>query len=187
MLDKNIAVPGDFLSTEEEYMSGKNTHVSEDGNVCSDSLGKSEIDNIEKSVSVKALKNVELLDVGTIVRAKVSMLKPNSVFVEILSAEKNGNKRVVPGAMAAIPVRNISRDYVEKLGDFFGVGDLVKAKISFYATYGTDLRTNEPELGVVKAFCKKCRKPLYLFGNQLKCRSCGSNESRKISNDYLLK
>jgi len=187
MSNKNIAVPGDFLSTEEEYIPGKNTYVSEEGDVCSDSLGKSEIDNTEKSVSVDSLKNVEMLDVGTTVYVKVSMIKPNSVFVEIIAAEKDGKKRVVPGAMAAIPVRNISRDYVEKLGDFFGVGDIVKAKVSFYAPYGTDLTTSEHDLGVIKAFCKKCRKPLYLFGKQLKCRSCGSNESRKISNDYMLK
>lgn len=187
MPDKNIAIPGDFLSTEEEYMPGKNTYVSEEGDVCSDSLGKSEIDTTEKSISVEKLKNVEILDIGTVVYARVSMLKPNSVFVEVFSAEKDGKKRVVPGAMAAIPVRNISREYVEKLGDFFGIGDIVKAKVSFYATYGLDLKTNEQELGVVKAFCKKCRKPLYLFEKQLKCRSCGSNEHRKISNDYMLK
>ena len=187
MSDKNIVMPGDFLSTEEEYMPGKNTYISEEGDICSDSLGKSEIDTTEKSISVEKLKNAELLDVGTVVHARVSMLKPNSVFVEIFSAEKDGKKRVVPGAMAAIPVRNISREYVEKLGDFFGIGDIVKAKIASYATYGTDLRTNEHELGVVKAFCKKCRKPLYLFEKQLKCRNCGSNEHRKIADDYMLK
>ncbi|MFH1240321.1 MAG: exosome complex RNA-binding protein Csl4 [Candidatus Diapherotrites archaeon] len=187
MSDKNIAFPGDFLSTEEEYMPGKNTYVSDEGDVCSDSLGKSEIDTTEKSVSVEKMKNIEMLDVGTIVYVRVSMLKPSSVFVEIFAAEKDGKKRVVPSAMAAIPVRNISREYVEKLGDFFGIGDIVKAKVSFYAPYGIDLRTNEQELGVIKAFCKKCRKPLYLFGKQLKCRSCASNEQRKIANDYMLK
>lgn len=187
MQDKNIVLPGDFLSTEEEYISGKNTYVSEEGDVCSDSLGKLDIDNKEKSVSVEKLKNAEILDVGTVVYARVSMLKPNSVFVEVFSAEKDGKKRVIPGAMAAIPVRNIAREYVERLGDFFGIGDIVKAKVSFYATHGLDLRTNEQELGVVKAFCKKCRKPLYLFGKQLKCQSCGSNEHRKIADDYMLK
>jgi len=88
---------------------------------------------------------------------------------------------------AMLPIRNVSRQYVESLRDNFRIGDLIKAKIARAGPLGIDLTTAEPGLGVIKAFCTRCRHPLHLFGRTLKCLGCGHTERRKVSKDYLLK
>lgn len=186
MAKKNVALPGDFISTEEEFIPGKNTFV-EEGEIRSDSLGSVDVNQKNKDVSVGKLRNVELMDADTMVYAQVTMVKSSGVFVELLYAEKNGKKRIISNSMAMIPARFISRSYVKNLSDCFRIGDVVKAKVAVFSPQGIDLRTNDPELGVVKAFCVKCRHPLGLFNGILKCTSCGNTENRKIADDYILK
>ena len=59
-----------------------------------------------------------------------------------------------------------------------------------------DLSTKREDLGLVKAFCKKCRHTLIKIeekpktnrgrmpNNNLKCTFCGNKEHRKIAQDY---
>ncbi|MEM4575406.1 MAG: RNA-binding protein, partial [Archaeoglobaceae archaeon] len=46
------------------------------------------------------------------------------------------------------------------------------------------LAIDEPEMGVIKAFCRSCRGELALIKGKLKCTRCGKEESRKLSNSY---
>lgn len=183
---KNLALPGDFLSTEEEFVAGKNAFDS-DGNIYSCSAGTIEADSKTKEISVKPAKEMHAVMPGSIVVGRVDFVKENAVNVEICNVA-GGERLVISQSAACLPVRNVSREYVEKLRDCFRTGDLIKARVAkVLPGNNIDLETNYPEFGVIKAFCSRCRQPLHLFGPSLKCLRCGSTERRKISRDYLLK
>ena len=185
-LKKKIALPGEFLSTEEEFVPGKNT-FEDNGEIFSGSTGPVEEDSKTKEISVNPASEPVKIRPGSVVFGRVEVVKDNSVSIEMQNVY-GMDKKVMASSFAVLPVRNVSRDYVERLRDFFKVGDLVKARVSkILPGNNIDLETNSPEFGVVKAFCSRCRKPLHLFGSSLKCISCGNTEGRKISKDYLLK
>ncbi len=185
-MEKKAVFPGDFLGYEEEFEPGINT-FEENGSILSDSVGRAVFDSKAKTVLVEKSRLVELIERDSVVIGRVITVKNSMVSVEIFSAEKNGRSQIVGSSFAAIPVRNIARSYVKEAKEFFKIGDIIKAKVAFITPYSVDLRTNDDDLGVIKAFCSSCRSPLTLFGGVLKCQGCGCSEKRKLSSDYLLK
>ncbi len=186
-LKKKVALPGEFLSTEEEFIPGKNT-FEENGEIFSGSTGLVKEDLQTKEISVKPVPEQVKISPGSIIFGRVEVVKDSSVLIEMQNVF-GADKKVMCSSFAVLPVRNVSRDYVERLRDFFKIGDLVKARVSkILPGNNIDLETSSSsDFGVIKAFCSRCRKPLHLFGSSLKCISCGNTEGRKISNDYLLK
>ncbi len=182
---KEIVVPGEFLSFEEEFMAGKNAFEDDEGNVFSSKLGVKELDEKEREVSVKELKQVnEILKPGNILFCQVALVKESFVVLSILSAENNGKEMIVPFASAKLMISNVSRSHINFLSDAFRTGDLVKVKVTNITKYGIDVTTSFPELGVIRAFCTKCRGPLGLYDKILKCPKCGSIEKRKLSTEF---
>ncbi len=185
-LKKKVVSPGEFLSTEEEFIPGKNT-FEENGEIFSGSTGLVVEDLKSKEISVKPSSEPVKIRPGSVIFGRVEVVKDSSVLVEMQNVY-GADKKVFTSSFAVLPVRNVSRDYVERLRDFFKVGDLVKARVAkILPGNNIDLETNSPDLGVVKAYCSRCRNPLQLFGSSLKCLKCGNTEGRKISKDYLLK
>ncbi|HLD59288.1 MAG TPA: exosome complex RNA-binding protein Csl4 [archaeon] len=178
-----IFLPGDFLATEEEFSTGENT-FEENGSILADSQGTLLEDKSMKTVSIAKTKKITPLKIGSIIIGIVSFVKTNSVSIEISPMKKGAERQMVGGSYAMLPVRNVAEGYVKDLHAEFKIGDIIKAKISELKPWGTDLRTNDRNLGVIKAFCGHCRHPLMLFGNSLKCTECGSTETRKLSDDY---
>jgi len=176
-------IPGEFLAAEEEFESGANT-FEENGNIFSDSVGKISEDKAQRTVSILKEKELLPLKVGSIVFGKVNLVRSSSVLVEIFAARSEKGRQVSRMTMASLPVRNVAQGYVKQLNEKFRIGDIIKAKVSMVSPYGIDLRTNEPELGVIRGYCTKCRTPLSVFGRMLKCTKCGSNETRKIASEY---
>lgn len=180
----DCSLPGDHLAAEEEFSSGENT-FEENGEIISDSMGTALKDSKQRSVSVLAQKKLLPLKVGSIVLGKVTVVKSSSVGIEIFAGRNGNDRQVVYSSFASLPVRNVASGYVRNLGENFKIGDIVRAKVAMVSPVGIDLRTNEQDLGVIKAFCSKCRQSLNLFGRMLKCTNCGSSESRKISSEYV--
>ncbi len=185
-MQQKPVLPGDALSTEEEFEPGANAFA-EDGNIFASAGGTVTVDAKHKLIGVQPAKHVKQLQPGAIVFATVVFVKESSVIVSLLPGTEKNERLVISQSSAMLPVRNVSRDYVENLRDCFRIGDLIKARVTKASNLGVDLATAEPELGVVKAFCVKCRHPLHLFGSSLKCLNCGNSEQRKTSKDYLLK
>ncbi len=185
-MKKRLVLPGEFLSTEEEFVPGANAFDSE-GNVYSGSLGFVEADSKTKEISVRPSIGLHRLKPGSIAFGRVSLVKENSVSLSLDASPSAEGRQIIAPRGAMIPVRNVSADYVKSLKDCFKIGDIVKAKVTKVLPSGIDLATDHPDLGVVKAFCSNCRKPLHLFGASLKCMSCGSTEKRKIARNYLVK
>ena len=186
--EKDFVFPGTIFGTEQEYSAGKNASLDGKGNVIAVVAGTPEVNARSHSIEVKKPgKNAFPFEVGDIVIGRVSLVKENSAILELGSAERNGVEKKILRGNAAIMIRMADRMFVRKLSDKFRIGDIVRARIVTAAPFGIDCSTDARELGVLKAFCRKCRQPLHLFGMQLKCLSCGSVETRKISSDYLLK
>lgn len=186
--ESNLVMPGQFLSTEEEFMPGTNAFSDDNGRVSADSVGIPEFNLLKHEVDVKKKsRTVKVAGIGSLVLGRIMLVKDNLVVLELLTAESNGEERRLLQSSGTIMVSRVSNNYVKRLSDEFRVGDLVKAKIVESNTYGIELSTNEQSLGVVRAYCVNCRQELGLFSGKLKCTNCGSLEFRKISVDYSLK
>ena len=186
-MGKKVVVPGDFLALEEEYLGGANTFTDDEGNVYSDSIGKAMFDDASRTVTISKEKPVSKLSVSTVVIGYVHLVKDSVVVIRMAYCEEQKGRRVVAPTQAFLKVANVSRAYVKLLRDEFKIGDLVVAKICEITPFGIQLRTNEPNLGVIRAHCTKCRSILHLSGRDLRCLNCGNVERRKTSMEYVLK
>lgn len=177
-LKELIVVPGEEVSIEEQYTSGRNTFV-KFGKVKSVALGRAVFDDGQKKVNVEG-KIVQTITINDIVYGKVVKVKDSMALIELTSAENN---KKITSKEANLPVRNVSTEYISKLDNFFKIGDLVKAKVVGATPLGIDLATNEKGLGVIKAYCKECRTELSHSNGKLLCFNCGSQEERKWFSD----
>ncbi len=177
-------MPGDFLSVEEEFMSGKNTFEDNEGNIYSAVVGLKELDEKERVVSVNSLISMNKIELGSIITAQVFLIKDPVVVLNILAIEKNGKEQIAAFSNAQLMIANVAREHIKFLRDMFKIGDIVKAKVIKLNKFGIDVTTQYPELGVIKAFCSKCRNPLELYERTLKCPKCGSVERRKLSREF---
>ncbi|HIH16538.1 MAG TPA: exosome complex RNA-binding protein Csl4 [Candidatus Diapherotrites archaeon] len=184
---KELVVPGSPLGTAEEFVAGDNAYEHVDGSVRATSIGFKDLDEGNHEARVQRLtREVKPLERGSVVKCVASLIKEKMVMVEMLEASKDGEPRQILNSFATIPVFNASMRFVERLNDLFRVGDIIEAKVAEVTPYGIDLSTKEPEFGVIRGYCVKCRGPLQLFDQQLKCVACGNPETRKISTHYLL-
>ncbi|MDO8647137.1 MAG: exosome complex RNA-binding protein Csl4 [Candidatus Diapherotrites archaeon] len=186
--DSNIVMPGDFLSTEEEFTPGLNAFSNDEGRVLSDSVGIPSFNIQKHEVDVdKKSRTVKVAGIGNVVFGRIMLVKDNMVVLELFGSECNGEPRRLLQSSGTIMVSRVSNNYVKRLDDEFRIGDLVKAKIVESNSYGIELTTSEPNLGVIRAFCITCRQELGMFSGKLKCTNCGSQEQRKTATDYSLK
>ena len=187
MGEGEFVFPGSELGSGEEFVAGKHAFESE-GMVYSDSIGRKALDASKYEAGVeRSKKEVKILERGCTVTCIVGFVKQNSVMVEIKSGEFNGEKRVVHDRNGSINVRNIANSYVNSTEDCYRAGDIVKARVIDVTPYGIELETKAPELGVVKAFGIRSRKPLHLIDGRLRDPATGAFEERKVASDYLLR
>lgn len=172
---------GSYLGTIEEFLPGDGTYA-EDGKIYASNIGKV-ILNRENHIAKVDGKFPPRLKNDQIVFGEVLNIKKNSVTVIV---------RKLKGFKGEIDVRtelfvsNISDEYIEKPEDVFAIGDIVKAKVIKIMIGMVDIST-KGNLGVVKAFCKRCRSSLLKSSESpilLFCPSCGNKEKRKIAPDY---
>ncbi len=188
-MDKEEFVfPGQFLSTAEEFTPGENTFEDDSGNISSTTIGKVVFNENEREVSVfKNGRQIKPIEIGSIVIGVVVLVKEKMAIINLLKAEKNGVERICSESNAFLAIARVSSRFVSKLNEELKIGDIIKAEVIAVTRYSIDLTTAKPNLGVIKAFCSKCRKQLHLFGMQLKCINCGRIEKRILSNEYSLK
>jgi exosome complex component CSL4 len=187
-MKKKLVFPGQALATAEEFSPGKNAFEDESGEVKAASVGQSEFKSEEREVDVaKKGRNVLPLKRGDTVYGGVVMVKNDFVIIEIFKAEWNGTPKVFNDSRAVLVIRNASRGYVESMNELFKLGDILKAEVTQVTKYSTEISTEQGPFGVIKAFCSKCKQPLQMFQEQLKCTGCGNVESRKVSQDYILR
>ncbi|MEK6972883.1 MAG: exosome complex RNA-binding protein Csl4 [archaeon] len=185
-MDKDIVIPGEFIAYEEEFLEGKNT-VNADGRIYSTTLGTLDVDEKNRLVNVKKARDIEKLKVGAVITGTVAFVRDNVVSIRMAEAHDGKTKLVLSSGSAFLKVSNVSTSYIESLKQHFKIGDIVQAVVTEIKPFGIQLRTNDPNLGVVKAFCSKCRSAMHLSHEKLQCLNCGSVELRKLSSEYAVK
>jgi exosome complex component CSL4 len=179
-MDEKVMI-GDYLGTIEEFMPGTGTFA-EDGKIYAAKIGFKRVDpeNHTAEVHGKELAGIKL---DQIVFGEVMNVKNSNVTLVVSKIQGN------PGLIderTCIYVSNIADTYVKNPEEMFAIGDIVKAKVIKMGDGLIDVST-KGDLGVVKAFCKKCREPMALSQKKegmLECKCCKSLEKRKIAKDY---
>lgn len=182
-LEKGVFVlPGELVGTTEEFKSGEGTTVSA-GDIYSTATGNVFIDRKARIVTVRPnTLTPNILKVGDIVYGKITDVRDSGAMVEIAGIEGKEDRQIVNVRLGDIHVSNVRDSYVKRLSDEFRPFDIVKARV--VDVDRMRLTTAEDSLGVVKAYCSKCRGELVLEGKKLKCPVCNMTETRKISTEY---
>ncbi len=174
MKGKELFMPGQTITTEEEFAPGKNTFV-EDGYVKATNVGEAEFDNNTKEVLIKS-NPLKVLARDDIIIGRVSLVKESVVVVDIIKAENGAVLLITRGQ---IPAKFVAKAYVTNVKEYYKVGDYIRAKVISASELAVDLATNETGLGITTAFCSNCKKPMQFSNEKLMCFSCGASEKRK--------
>lgn len=181
MKEKRKVVPGDEVAEVEEFIPGEGTYEAE-GKVYSSYYGELELDHDEKVAKVQAKNEMTKLRQGDFVFCVVSDARASMAICEVVAVE--GKSRNVTGdTNGTIHVSKISNDYVQDAGRELRPSDIIRAKV-IQVKPSIQLSTVGPHLGVVKALCRKCRRPLVKAEKDLYCPNCERHDHRKISDDY---
>ena len=185
-MQKKVVIPGEKLAIAEEYVGSENT-FQENEKIYSAVLGKAEYDARKHEIDVVAERSVRPFVAGCKVIGQVMGVRKSRVLVKLLEARLGPEKCVLTQYFATLFISNVADRFVKDLSEEFKIGDFIVAEVDSIKPYGVYLRTDKPSLGVIKAYCSKCRAPLYLTNNKLMCKRCGSVEARKLSAEYILK
>ncbi|MDD3178324.1 MAG: exosome complex RNA-binding protein Csl4 [Candidatus ainarchaeum sp.] len=133
--------------------------------------------NQEKKI-IENIPKKKIIKEGDIVFGKVLNVTDKIAIIELQTTNKN--QVLTPSTTAILFVSNITNEYVEKASDLIKKDDIVKVLITEKDKYGYKVTTNNDGLGVVKANCFKCKKPLNLNTTQIKCLYCKTLQPRKV-------
>lgn len=181
--DGAFVIPGDFLGFGEEFMPGVGAYE-EEGKLYSAITGVVALDMKERKIGVSPKTAAPIVPKeNDIVFGKIVDLKPQVAIVQV--SFMKGLDRSLPGDMRGrIHISQVRDSYVSELTKEFKAGDIIAAKIVNPNMQQLQFTTVDKNLGVVKAFCSFCNKPLKESNNVLKCEECGRTERRKISSEY---
>ncbi len=178
-----LVLPGEYVAESEEYIPGYGVY--EDDALYSEVVGDLLLDSKEHMARVKARTRVpKLQSRGTIAIGQVVRVQDQMAMIDLATVNSRSFSLVPRGVPGILPVAAVSRQYVEDLRDKIRVGDIVRVKIESVTPYSVRLRMDERNLGVIKAYCTRCRTLLVKKGRMLICPNCGHKENRKLAEDY---
>lgn len=180
----DFVIPGDFLSTAEEFIPGEGAYE-EDGEIYSSSTGVVLMDDREKKISVHQKTNKPPSPKeGDVVIGLVERVKGQMVNVSVGILRGREDRQLPSSGDSIIHISKVSDDYVEDLSKEFKPGDIVRAKVLSTNRGSMRLSTVGDGFGVLVALCSNCRTVLDKKDSKLKCSNCGNIENRKIPKDY---
>lgn len=181
---KKLVIPGEHISGAEEGLPGSNAYMEKD-DIYSAVVGEPEC--VDGKIDVKRSKSrVETPSVGQEMYCLVARATPTKAFCTCMAAselEGTGKRGIVIDAV--LPVTAISKGYVKEIGDAVRIGDIIKARLDKIERKFYDIQIVDKDLGVVKAFCSRCRSEMAQKGGRFTCKSCGWNETRKVPGERL--
>ena len=181
---EDLLYPGDFIANAEEFTPGDGTYL-DDGEVRAACIGTAKKDMDNRVVNMKPVSRMPMLQRrGLVVVGKIMKASDKVAFLDLLPVEKDGHTYLPSRASHVLRVNNITRGFVKSLKDCFKVGDIVRAKIIETSPDDVQLSTDAPDLGVIKAFCTRCRSALDKDGDGVKCPECGWKDRRHMAKDY---
>ncbi|MFC2174745.1 exosome complex RNA-binding protein Csl4 [archaeon] len=184
-MSEELLFPGDFIANAEEFLPGEGTYV-EDGKIFSSVTGVADknLDQREVSVGCKGCKLPVLQHSGLEVIGIVARTSEKAGFVDLMPLEDATHRYFPIPASTVLRVNNIRRGFVKSLAEEFKIGDVVRVKILEADPENVVVSTDGPNLGVIKAYCVKCRTPLDKDAKGLTCPECGWRDHRHLAADY---
>lgn len=180
----DFVVPGEFLATAEEFVPDEGVYEENSG-IYSAVTGVTlrDIDSKKISVHPKTETPPEFSE-GDIVIGRITNIRGQIANVDIGAIRGKNNREIPFSVDAIIHISEISDDYVDEIRDEFRPLDIIRAKVKAVGKDSVKLTTKGESLGVLVAFCSRCRNLLEKKNSKLKCPHCGDMTSRKITNDY---
>lgn len=182
---KGVIVPGEEIGTTEEYIAGNGT-FEKNGKIVACVLGFLKIDENERRVEVEPINPPTIIKKSSTVYCVVEDLKQAMAIVGVISVDSK-IRGIAGTTQGVIHISKVSPKYVESLTSMLRIGDILRAGV-LQSEPTIQLYINEPHLGVIKAYCIRCRRPLIrkpnLRENNLYCENCDRFETRKIADDY---
>lgn len=202
MSDNKMAMPGERLATEEEFVPGENTYV-EEGVIYASAIGSVATDAGKISVRQKG-RSIRLIDRNMLVLGTVVESAKSVVFVKIDDINLEGKEYLAlkDGKIPSKPPRSgggprfrgrrdregprEQEDSEEAPGKQCNLGDTIIARVQFNDKDSYQLIMDRPETGVIATRCGLCGGEVECNEQRtaLKCLECGHDEKRKISSLY---
>jgi exosome complex component CSL4 len=180
-MKKEMAMPGDELATTEEFIPGRGT-FERDGLIYAAVMGRPEFNENEMVVSVLEVKRASVLMPGDAVLGEVSQV--SNIMANLLISGLDGSPgRLISGEAGAIHISKVTDSYTDDVRKEYRTGDLVRARV-IQSKPSMQLSTREPDLGVLKARCSRCRMVLFNRSGKLYCADCEKFEHRKLASDF---
>lgn len=180
---KKWALPGDILSTAEEYVPGRFT-TDEQGNIVALTSGRIKRDDNNLTISVEPIKKRVRPSNGDVAYGQIIKMDGRHDTVRVSAiCGKDGNLKEY---LADANLRTMSQR--GRRGDssptfMFRIGDIIRGKVTRVSPF-FEVTISGKHFGSIRSLCSKCRKPLVLKDNSLYCDNCEKSEGRKFADDY---
>lgn len=179
--NETLVLPGEKIGVIEEFLFGKGTYE-EEGIIRSHVLGDAKLDLEKKLAEVMPRTRTPIFPKeGSKVVGEAGDVRRVTASLDIFKIDE---KTISVPFTGVLHISNVSREYTKYMSQAVRSGDIVKAEVINTKNRITQLSTQEPEYGVVYAFCSKCGALLELKRTRLVCPSCGRVERRKVSKLY---
>jgi len=175
-----VALPGDKLAVSEEFLPGAHAY-DDSGLIRALTVGSVQRDMKNMEISVKSAVDPKIIKVGDVVVGQIEAAQSSSATVKISYLNGEPTAKDFSGSLSlrsGRPGRGGPRGPPVKLGD------VVRCRVFSLLNGIIHLSINEEDLGVLRALCGNCGKPLLRGGNKAKCDECGNVEERKLAPDF---
>ena len=184
MTEKKFVLPGDKLGTIEEYAPSFGVYATEE-EIFSSNIGEMDIDPKKHIARVTCSTRIpKMQKEGIIALGIIAEVYEQTALIDLLPFKSKSFSFVPQGISAILHASKVKRGYVDKISSEMHVGDLLRVKIIEISRHSVDVTTDGKNLGVIKAYCSRCRNELQKVGYSLLCPKCGNKESRKTAFDY---
>lgn len=182
--DVKIAVPGEQIGVEEEFMPGNGVYI-ENGRIYSSKLGILMIDGKNRRINVEPRTKLAVPEVGDVVEGiVVGPIREDSTVVEIVRIL--GKKNLKGTFTGILHISQTTRGRLSTILNAIGLGDWILAKVvTSWPPY--QLSILDDDLGIIYSTCPKCGKELVLKRGRLHCDKDKIFIRKKVSSRYLLK
>ena len=169
-----IALPGEKISSIEEYEAGENTF--DDGEAVRSAVaGTVNLDGGERIATVSKTQKqlapvAKDVVVGTVAAVMSSMIAVSINYINGVPTRA--------GIECICSTRNMRRRTVALAGDVVALRIISLNNGTLHATVG------ETALGVLFTKCRKCGGGVLLYRDAIKCKECSWIDERELSGDF---
>ncbi len=173
-MPEDMIFPGDEIASIEECEAGNNAF--DDGDmVRAAAIGKKELDQESRIVSINHPKLLSIPKVGDIIIGKVAAVMSSMIAVSIdyINGKPTTSKVECVCGTRDLRIRNVAL-----------VNDIVTLKILNHLNGTIHAAINERSLGVLFTKCRKCGGTVVPMRDALKCVDCAWIDERKLSSNF---